>query len=623
MYYSASEIYNAAFNDGLRPDPYIDMCKWADEYLWLPRESTSEYGKYRSSRTPWVREILYELSPMSQTNEVVVIKPTQSAGSTIAIIMLLCIADLYPAPTLFVTVTETLAKSFSKKKITPTVRDTKEYGARLIDKITTVKSRDASNTILEKTFPGGSWRFAGSNSGAIYRSESIKNIILDDYDGFALDIEGEGDPGELADKRTDTFPDAKIYKNSTPTEKGLSNIERDFEPTSQGYWNVQCPFCKELQQLVFGDKTAEFGLKFNRNSLSNSIYYLCKHCKGKIPETAKPEMNDNGKYVHKYPEREKRGFHWNALITPLGWKSSWQKVITEFLDAGKNKEKLKVWTNTRLAETFEEEGSQPLWTELKARSESYSILTVPAKGMFLTAGVDVQDNRIVVVVLAWGRGEECWLVYWGEFFGDPIDGAVWKQLDNEILNRTYHHVNGHELHILSMAVDTGYRTHAVYNYCRQREPKVIATKGAVQKNKPVISRPTRQDVTWAGETIKNGVQLWSIGTDTAKDTIYSRLNLKDHGPGYIHFPLLADDFYLQLTAERKITHYVKGYPVLGWVKLRDRNDVLDCYVYAYAAAIRVGIVTVDWDSLEKALTKVEDADEPVKRPKRKRKRRRW
>jgi phage terminase large subunit GpA-like protein len=593
----AKTIYQDALNDGLRPAPYISLWEWADRFLYLPRESSKEYGKYSSSRTPFVREPLDELSPMSPTNEVVLIKPTQCAGTTIGIIFLLASADLYPAPSLFVTVTGELARSFSKKKIAPTVRDTQLYGKRLVGKIKDMKIRDSGNTILEKVFPGGSWRFAGSNSAAIYRSESIKYVLLDDYDGFIPDVEGEGDPGSLADKRTDTFADAKIYKNSTPTIRDLSAIERDFELTSQGHWHCCCPHCSHYQFLDWPR------LKFDRENLS-WIHYLCEGCQKPIEEQSKPYLNENGRYVHKYPDREKRGFKYNGLVTPLGWKSSWQKIIQEFLDGKKNKEKLKVWTNTRLANSFEEEGSQPDWVELKKRAIGYKMFQVPQGGGLITVGVDVQQDRLALSVWAYGEGEESWLVFWGELWGDPAQPEVWETLERDFLLRAYARIDGPEMRITSVAVDSGFHTHQVYNFCRLRAPNVFPVKGAVRRNQQIIGKPTLQDVHWSGQVIKNGVQLWPIGTDTAKATLYSRLQIKD-GPGAVHFPVDVDEeFYQQLTAEKQVTKFVKGYPTLEWIKVRERNEGLDCTVYALAAAYRAGLATMNFQRKK-----------PAKRPK--------
>jgi phage terminase large subunit GpA-like protein len=310
-------------------------------------------------------------------------------------------------------------------------------------------------------------------------------------------------------------------------------------------------------------------------------------------------MSEKGKYVHKFPDREKRGFKYNALVTPLGWKSSWKKIIEEFLDGQKNKEKLRVWTNTRLANSFEEQGSQPDWVELKKRAIGYKMLTVPQGGELLTVGVDVQMDRLALSVWAYGEGEESWLIFWGELWGDPAQPEVWEALERDFLLRAYARIDGTELRITSVAVDSGFHTQEVYNFCRLRVPNVFPVKGAVRRNQPIIGKPSRQDVHWSGQTIKNGVQLWPVGTDTAKATLYSRLRIKE-GPGCVHFPVdIDDDFYMQLTAEKQITKFVKGYPSREWIKVRERNEALDCTVYALAAAYRAGLATMNFQQLKK------------------------
>jgi len=591
----------------MRPDPYILMSDWAERNFILPRESSKEHGRYRIERTPFVKEILDELSPQSPTQEVVLVKPTQLAGTTIGIIFLMCIADLYPGPTLFITVTESLAKRFSKKRITPSVR----LMSNLRGKIKEHKTRDSGNTILVKEFPGGSWVLAGSNSAASYRSEPAKYIILDDFDGFERDIEGEGDPGELADRRAGSFSDAKIYKNSTPTEKGNSLIEASYEETSQGEFHVPCPHCGYFQYLVFGSRDTKHGVKFTRheNGDIKDVWYSCEKCHKKIGEYQKQSMLPNGKYVHRYPDRLKKGFRYNALYSPIGWRNTWRKIAQDFLKAAGeiklgNPQRMKTWTNTMMAEAWEEEGTQPQWENLATRVENYQEKWVPMRGLLLTAGVDVQDNRLIVGVFAWGRGEENWKIFYTELYGDPETDDVWENLDI-ILNADYEHESHNRLKILSVCVDTGgHRTQRVYNYCRTRFPLVTAIKGVPGAGKPVISAtPTLVDVSFGGQKIKEGCQLWSVGDDTTKSTIYSRMNIVQSGPGCFHWNNgTPDEYFKQLTAEKIVTRQIKGFPVSEWVKTRS-NDALDVNKYAYAAAIRAGMNYPGfWEEIEKFIS---------------------
>ena len=594
-----------ALGEGLTPDPNIDFLAWANRYFFLPRESTAEYGRYRSSRTPMVEEILKELSPNSPTQEVVVMKPAQLAGTTAGIILMLATMDISPGPGLLIEPTSDLAKSFSKKKFQTAINATVHGSGRLKGKISDVKSRDSSNTILEKTFPGGSWRLAGSNSPAVYRGESVRYMILDDYDGFDSDIGGEGDPGELADRRTATFANRKIYKNSTPTVKDISNIERAYNISSQGKFQVPCPRCKTFQYLIFKQ------IKFERDDdgVITECWYECEHCHERIDEHEKAWMLPKGKYIHEHPERAVRGFHYNALYTPVGWVNTWAKVAQLFLDAKDNIEKLQTWNNTLMAEPFEQRGVQPGWEGLLARCEPYKPLEVPVGGYVLTMGVDCQDNRLAVRIDAWGENEENWIIYWGELFGDPGQDAVWEQLDG-MLARQYDapHIVGKSLSIVSAGVDSGgHHTQRVYEYCRRRQPTVFALKGASTRNKPVIGRPSTPDVNWKGQTIKNGVELWPVGTDTAKALIYNRLNTAREGGGRCHFYIgLDEDFFKQLTAEKLVTKFVKGYPSQEWVLIGQRNEALDCTVYSYAAALRAGLKLADWRRIK--------GDEPAPPP---------
>ena len=588
--------YIRAFKKGLRPDPILSITKWSDKYRYLAKEGSKESGLYRSSRTPWMIEIMNALSPSSSTQKIIVMKGTQLGASEVALNFMFATSDMYPAPLLCVFPTDALAKQCSKKKIAPAIKKM----PRLRNKIKEPKSRDSGNTILQKDFPGGSITLSGSNSPASARSLSVRYLVLDDFDGFDLDIGGEGSPADLFAKRTDSFGNKKkIYINSTPTIKGFSNIEKEYVKSSRGLWSVPCPHCGEYQYLEWGGKGFDYGIKFKHDddNLILDIWYICKHCKQRINESDKEFMNSNGKYIHEFPNRKIKGFKIPSLYSPLGWLS-WEQMAEEFLAIGKSKEKLKVFVNTRLAETFEEDGDQPDWVMLKKRAEPYQILTVPNGGLFLTMGTDTQDNRLVTVIRAWGKFEESWLVYYGELWGDPDQADVWVQHD-QLLSRGYGKSDGAVLNIMSAAIDTGgHKTQAVYNYCRTRAPVVFAIKGSSQPGRPVIGRPSTQDITWQGEKITNGVQLWPLGVDTAKGIIYSRLKLSKSGAGCYHWPIgTEDDYYLQLTAEKQITRYIKGFPKPEWVKIRPRNDYLDAEIYAYCAAMRMGMNQWNWDKV--------------------------
>ena len=594
-------VFYLALAAGIEPDPDYTVTEWADNYRMLPKVSSSEPGKYRSTRTPYLIEIMDVLSVNSPIQDICFMKSTQIGATEAGINWILYIVDYAPGPTMLIMPTETLVREVSKQKIGPSI---KELG-RIDSKIRDARIRDSGNTIMAKEFPGGILFLCGSNSPAGYRSKTIRNLFIDDADGFNADIGEEGDPVSLISKRTDTFSSRKkIYLVSTPTIKGLSRIEQAFNESDQRYYFVPCPHCGEMQRLVWGGRDTKWGVRFKVDKFGyiESVWYECRKCHEKIEERYKTGMLAGGEWRPTFPERIKRGYHLSAIYSPLGWVS-WKVIAGEFLEAKNHKGRLKVWNNTRMGLPFEEKGSQPAWAIIMARCEPYEIMTVPDKGLLLTSGVDTQDNRLIVSVYAWGKGEESWLVYHGELYGDPAQADVWAQLDI-ILERSYHHVSGADLRIESMAIDTGgHRTQSVYNYCRAKMPRVIAIQGASKPGRPVISNtPSLQDVDYAGVKIEAGVQLWTVGTDTAKAMIYGRLNLSTPGPGFMHFPIgIGDEFFQQLTAEKIITEFRKGFPHSVWVKTRERNDGLDTCVYAYAAAIRAGISYLEWDEIEKMI----------------------
>ena len=597
--------YTRAFSEGLRPDPLLWNSEWADTYRILPRESSPEPGRYRIARTPYFKEPLDCLSPQSPVKIITIMKPTQ-VGCTDGIgnNWLLAIAHSYPAPCMMMLPTVELAKRHSKTKIAPSVKAMPCMEGLIHD----VKEKGGGNTILVKEFPGGSWMFVGSNSAAALRSVSVKFLILDDIDGYEVDVNGEGDPAELARKRLDAFSaSCKELRMSTPTLKELSKIERYFAEGDQRYYFVICPLCDTPQVLDFGGPDSKFGIKWKKTKsgihLPETAQYLCRHCARLFDEHHKTKLLDEGFWEPTHPHLSDyhRSYSLNSLYSPLGWVS-WEKIVREFLEAKRDptNKKLQVWVNTRMGRTFEAAGDRPDWVNIKTRAESYRLLTVPSGGLFLTAGVDVHDNRFAIEIFAWGRDEECWLVYWGELFADTHDPKGWKELE-EFLSRKFPHYSGINLQITCAGIDTGHRMNEVYHYVRLHSTNTIALKGSSTAAAPILGRPSLQDVTYKGNTIKNGVQLWSVGTDTAKSTIYSRLRITDPGPQYFHFPIgLNDDYYRQLTSEKCVTRYDKlGRPKKEWILPSGRrNEALDCAVYALAAAIWAGLERMNWTKLE-------------------------
>jgi phage terminase large subunit GpA-like protein len=499
---------------------------------------------------------------------------------------------------------------------------------RLSARVSRNRSRDRANTTLLKEFDGGILVIAGANSAADLRSTPVRDLYLDEIDNFPHDVDGEGDPGDLAQARQTTFARKKRLKTSTPTTKDSSRIEAAYLASDRCRYHVPCPHCGTFQPLEFGaDK--DHGLKWDKDEqgapIGATVRYVCAAHGCEIREHHKRAMLASGVWVAENPgaqDGKVRGFHLNGLYSPLGWLS-WRDIAFEWYEAMReaargNLSKLKVFINTRLAETFEEQGDKADHHALRKRAADWPLRAVYI-GSVLTAGCDVQKNRIECRLWSWHRGMERQLVDRVVIYGDPTlhesdPASPWAKL-TEYLRRPVHHVSGARVPLLATMIDSsdGHTMQAVYVYCREHQAEnVMPIKGASTAAKPILGKPSEQDITWRGVKLKKGIRLWPIGTDTAKAEIYGRLRVVAPGPGYVHLSsqLPADEFE-QLTAEKLVTRYVKGRPRTEWVLPPGRrNEALDCAVYALAAAHWVGIDRwrdADWDHREEGIRLANEA----------------
>lgn len=515
------------------------------------------------------------------------IKPTQLAASTIAFIFLCGIADLYPGPCLFMQPTDDMVRDFSKDRLAPAIK----LIPSLAEKIKEPKSRDSGNTILKKKFPGGSWILTGANAGASFRSKSIKFLILDDFDGFDEDIQGEGSPEELADRRTGSFPGRKIYINSTPTKEGGSNIVKSFEKTSQGYFNVPCPHCGYYQYLIWGEKDIAGGIKFERdkNNIVIDAWYQCESCKKRIDEHEKPRMLEKGKYVHKYPERAARGFRYNALVTPLGWVNSWKYIAQKFIEAaaelkaGKY-ETYKTWINTLMAEPWEQKGDRKA-DEIRILSDTRPRGLVPSEGVLgLTAGVDTHDDGFYYAVRAWGVGMESWMIQYG--FEDNF-----LLLEKLLSDGRFRDVNGKEYIINCILQDAmGHRTREVYELLFLKDGWWYPTKGEQRMNS-MYSFTTLDTYPGSNKPIPGGIKLMRVNTTLYKNHLSNKIKIASGDPGAFHLHSdISQDYVSHMTSEFINDKGVWECPA------SKHNEYWDCEVLAYCAADYLGIQ--HWNPIE-------------------------
>jgi len=574
---SGIEIYKKSFFSGLKPDPDLTVSEWSDEHRLLSNRASAEPGPWRTSRTPYLKEIMDSMSANNTIQKVVFMAGAQ-LGKTEAINNVVgYLISHAPGPALFVQPTIEMCKRLSKQRLDSLIHET----PCLKGKVAPPRSRDGDNTMFSKTFPGGILLLTGANSATGLRSAPCRWVLLDEVDAFPQDADGEGDPCSLAERRASTFSRRKIILTSTPTVKEASRIETEYEAGDQRRYFVPCPHCDHFQTLEWSN------LKW-RDGEPKSAAYVCESCGTYIPEYYKSEMLRRGEWRATSTSTDPRtvSFHLSSLYSPLGWKS-WEEIVTEFLRAKNDAPLLKTFVNTILGETWEEEIGAKIGAEsLSERAEFYPAGEIPDGATIVTAGVDVQDNRVAISLYAWGSGEECWLISHTEIYGDPAGLKLWAQVDDVVL-RSYPHASGVEVPVSAIGIDSGgHYTSEVYTYARSRKGKgVFALKGQSIRNKPPIGKPSKVDINYKGQVLKNSAEVFPVGSDTIKSTIFGRLKHNEPGPGYIHFHAEAGvEYFKQLTSERQVIRYVKGFAIREWKKrASDRNEALDCFVYSYAA----------------------------------------
>jgi phage terminase large subunit GpA-like protein len=444
-------------------------------------------------------------------------------------------------------------------------------------------------------------------------------LFLDEVDAYPPSADEEGDPVALAEARTRTFSwRSKVLLGSTPTIHGLSRIEREYETSDQRRYFVPCPHCREMQWLKFER------LRWDKGK-PETARYECESCDGRLEEHHKTAMLEAGEW---HPTAEAQdpgtiGFHISALYSPVGWLS-WEN-IARLWEAATTDEAKRSFKNSVLGETWIETGEAPDWQRLYERRESWQIGTVPRGALFLTAGADVQKDRIEIDVWAWGRGLESWLVDHIVVEGGPERAETWEAL-GALLDRTWSHAHGTRIAIAKLAIDTGYEAPAVYAWARKvGHAQVAPIKGVEGFNRaaPVVG-PTHVDVTEGGKKLRRGARLWTIAVATFKSETYRFLRLSgptdeeiaagaSYPAGYVHLPRGAEaEWVKQLVAEQLVTVKTKrGFSRLEWQKLRERNEALDCRVYARAAAWIAGAdrwTEAMWRNLEHQV----GVNEPVK-----------
>lgn len=561
-----------ALRGAIAPPPALTVSQWADAHRELSPKTSGVHGRWRTDLVPYAREPLDCLSAHHPVSTVVLMWASQVGKTEIGLNWLGYVVDVNPGPAMAVYPTIHTAERWSGQRFDDMVASTPRLKAKVAER----RSRDASNTKLQKDFAGGVLAVAGANSAASLASMPVRDLMLDEIDRYPRDVDEEGDPIDLAIQRTETFAAAKFLLISTPTIRGLSRIEDAYLASDQRRYFVPCPECGAMQTLRWGQVVWETGKP-------ETACYCCEACGVLIPPGRREWMVARGEWRPTVEGRDPRvrGYHLSALYAPWA-RSSWPRLAERFVECAHDPVRLKSFANLVWAETWHEGGGDELSARaMLARPRVWRGGDLPRDVAVLTAGVDVQDDRLEIEVVGWGAGEESWSVAYVVIQGDTSTAAPWTELD-AMLSRDWP-VGGIGMRLSASAIDTGgHATQRAYQFClapaRQRR-RVWAVKG--RGGSGVRIWPVRPTI---GNLAK--CPLYVVGVDAAKEAVTSRMRVPEPGPGFCHVPLDRDaTWFEQMTSEVRAVSYHKGRPKVEWRLKRAglRNEALDCRVYAYAA----------------------------------------
>lgn len=587
------EYLNRKADEAIRPPPTLTVSEWAEQKRQLSPEASAEPGQWRNERAPHLVAVMDACSASDPASDVVLCASSQSGKTEALNNFVGYVIDQDPGPMLVIQPNQKpMGEAWSKDRLAPMLRDT----PALHDKVAASKGRDSANTILHKTFPGGHLTIGGANSPAGLASRPIRYLALDEIDRYEVTKEGHAIP--LATRRTQTFWNRKILKASSPTYDDVG-ILAELESCDQRFeWQLPCDSCGQFQM----PRLKHF--EWQKRDTDNAVY-ICEHCNHRHELKQGYALKKAGQWRQiQDGERRKVGFYINQFGSTL---ADWRETLREFLVVKDDPQKLQVYVNTVLAEGWTEPGEELDGNNLLMRAEQYPA-EVPRAALLLTAGVDVQDDRIEAYVVGWGEGEESWFIDAVQLYGKTDQQQVWNDLA-DFLRTDYKHETGAQLQIASTFIDSGHRADFVYEFCRKQGGRIFAAKGVGGEQQPMLAAAV-QKLTGRG---RRKVPIMPLGVDSIKAVIYARLRIDEVGPGYVHIPtghgLFAAEFIAQLTAEKRITKLKRGYPVKEWRQTRARNEALDCTVYAFGAMRHLN---PNWRRLSAVLMPAEEAPQADK-----------
>lgn len=574
---------NHAYNVVARacmPRERLTVSQWADKHRWVSSKQSGEYGPWRTSRNPMLREIMDSLSDSSNVSEVVVMKSSQVGLTEATVNWTGYVMDYAPGPMMIFMPTLSLRDEWRLQKLNPLLSET-EVISNILGGL---KTRDAANSKETIDFPGGILFLSGGNSSNSYRQKSARYLVMDDLDGFPAEIGKAGDPVELARGRVKAQARSKILFISTPTLKNVSLIEREYQASDQRRYHVPCPDCGEFQYLKWKNVMWDKGL--------NQVWYTCEHCGSAIHEYQKPQMLRDGEWIADRPDIKRRGYHISALNAPIGLGPSWHDLAEDFLHRKSDPTRLQVFINEQLGETWEDQTDRINENHLTKRCEDISARQIPPGCLAITCGVDTQDEWLAIQLLGWGAPLEphdyprLWVLDYFELTGDTSSQTIWGELQ-DFLHTPLINAYGKKITIKAAGVDSrGHRSAEVRQFVMREQLRipVYALQGSTARlNRAIAASPSTPDKNNRGKVLKDGYGLWNVGTEYCKDFIYGRLTAdisRSPEDSFLRFPKELPDHYFNGLLSEKYDPKTRRYVQRIGAKYK-RNEPLDTIVYSW------------------------------------------
>ncbi len=574
--------------EAVKPLERLRCDEWANKYRKIPKGSSPESGNFNTDRTPYIVEPMQSISD-PEVETTVCCFASQLGKTEFELNVCGYYAHMDPCQMMYLMPTLDMAQKISKDRLQPTIDCTPVLSNVFYGN----KAKSSSTTILSKHFKGGVIHLSGANSPSSLASTPLRGLLADEIDRYSVSAGEEGDPLSLAITRTKNFHNRFIVLVSTPTNEGSSRIDDEYRSSNQKQRYVPCPHCQHMQKLEFKN------FKFDKGDHTVEPYFECVSCNGKMYERHKRYMSKNGVWIAENPDVGKRkdGYFLNEFHSEF---STWMSIRNRFIDWHKSLEKLKVFTNTVLAETWKDTQTLNDSELIKKRREHYDIC--PNDVIVITAGVDTQDDSLHYEIVGWGIDMQSWGLQYGKLRGDPSRPEIWAQL-HEILSGHFERPDGVVLNVMKICIDSaGHKTQDVYDFCKKFKGRYFPIVGRAGPTKPIINRGNEQKK-------QGGIILYTVGVDVCKETfLCSRLKQSDIAYGYCHYPYgrgYDDQYFSELTNVKKEVKKVKGVSVDVFVD-KGRVEAVDCRVYAMAA----------FEILNPNLFKVKSTIEKLKKQKR-------